>query len=142
MREQLLRRLEPVLSAPALALFRTLVDHVERFDDKSGSVVCHFPGMAPQWVISPAFPATRDTATPRGRELQRTWDKVVAFAPQRLRELLSVCATLEFGEMGDTGQVVLSNGFSGTSHADGPDIVNKDVFPFAYADTLCSSVTA
>lgn len=133
MREQLLARFGPVLSTSALALFRTLVEQVERFEDGSGGVVCHFPGVERRWVLSRPFLAEREAT-------RRVWDEVVAYAPKALRELLTVCASLEFGEVGDTGQLVLSSGFSGTAHAEGPDIVNEGVFPFTYSKHLCSPI--
>ncbi len=57
--------------------------------------------------------------------------------PGPLASFLNVCG-LELGEVGETGQLVLHDGFRGTLHAIGRDLWPEA--PFSYSKALCSPI--
>lgn len=62
-----------------------------------------------------------------------------AMTPEPLRRLFSVCGGMQIGEAGETGQLVLHDGYSGTIGTIGPDAWNKR-FPIEYSTELCAPI--
>ncbi len=64
---------------------------------------------------------------------------VNTMTPEPLRSFFTVCGGMQMGEAGDTGQLILHDGYSGTVGTIGQDAWNKR-FPLAYSKELCAPV--
>jgi hypothetical protein len=127
-------RFKPVLSLKARKLLGTLLDHVERFEaTDEGDVRCHFPEGAGTWTLLAPLPSRPPKVMAR----------IDRHAPPGFSELLRVCGGMIRGEVGNTGQLVLSDGFGGlggTVHALGADAIDPENFGFRYSPDLFSPI--
>jgi hypothetical protein len=139
-RATLLRRFEPALSPAASRLFATLIEHAETIDEQDGAVLCALPEGT--WVLEAPWPDAVEGSAAVQRGHRELVERIERCAPASLRALLHVCAGMTWGEPGNTGQLVLHPGFSGTVHALGEDAVSAsdDGFDFDYSPTLCAPI--
>ena len=122
MRDALMQRFRPVFSEAAMRSFTIFVEHATAIEERDGDVVLRFPDdeRARDLCIRPA-------AAP-----SKPWPPHPALA-----DFLGVSAELCFGELGGVSQLVLSDGYSGTLHLIGEDILPSEI---SYAPSLCAPI--
>jgi hypothetical protein len=126
--DALLERFHSVLSPRALELFAPLVHHGALSED-GDDVVCTF-------AVEPEDDGTAyDQLWILGVHARSTKDQ----RPSELSALLAACGGLEMGEVGNSDQLVLHDGFSGTLAVVGEDAWNSR-FPLQYSPELCAPV--
>lgn len=139
-RAPLLQRFEPALSPAAMKLFATLLEHAEDIEDRGGDILCTFPEGT--WLLEAPWPDAVEGSAAVQRSHRELVQRVERSAPASLRSLLHVCAGMTWGELGETGQLVLHTGFSGTVHVLGEDAISAsaDGFDFDYSPALCAPI--
>lgn len=140
-RETLLERFAPVLSAAAGQLFENLLAHVETFSEAGdGDIACQFPGGVGSWRILGPLRAPGETSGPSFNRWRKLDARILTNAPADFARFLKVCRGLEWGTVGDTGQLVLSSGFEGTLDCLGADAVNEATFGISFSPDIFSPI--
>jgi hypothetical protein len=123
-KQKLLDRFKPALSPAAMKLLRRLLDATTSIEKDDEGVRCTFPDVddGDSWVILPPNKKPKKAV------------------PAAHKKFLAVCGGMIWGEVGNTGQVVLTDGFDGTLHALGDDALDAEVFGFPYSASLFSPI--
>ncbi len=141
MRAQLLSRFSPVLTERAASLLDTLLANVEQFSTtEDGEVICQFPESAGDWRVLPPLASPLDPTPPEAKRWAQLDARIRANAPAPFQRFLTVCAGMCWGEVGETGQVVLGNGFEGTLDALGADALDEDRLGVPYRPEIFSPI--
>lgn len=135
-RKQVAAQLKPGLSRKSAALLARLLDHATfRLDLEPGEDWrCTFP--------APEVPgeAPGDEADLQLEIAQEPARAVPEGIPAPLEKLLRVCGGMACGVRGETGQLVLHDGFDGTLGAVGDDALNARATGFPYSADLCAPI--
>jgi len=123
MKDALINRFNDVLSPKANELFKAVIDYAESIDDNRSEIELKFPNLEDSLKIE--------------KPIEKLGDKKW---PLNFDHFLKKCAAMYFGEIGDTSQLTLHDGFSGTLHSIGEDIVNPKRFGIAYSEEIFSPI--
>jgi hypothetical protein len=123
----ILAQLRPGLSAVAATLLEALLDRA-RIQFEDGAWVCQFP------------PPDGEEDGERLEIDPSPSESIPEGAPPSLQAFLRVCAGMTLGTPGDTGQLVLHDGESGTLSVMGTDGLNERKCGFSAIEVRCSPI--
>ncbi|MDF1660191.1 MAG: hypothetical protein P1V97_00365 [Planctomycetota bacterium] len=133
----LAQTLRPLLLAPAFELLQSIIERATRFEVQDKTVTMRFEDpeleLSPEEIFCIQF---KDNPT----ESTKTTTKTPSTASEALAETLSIAPLWSFGEIGDTGQIVLSEGKNGTLHCLGSDAWNEKLTKRPYSPNIFSPI--
>lgn len=137
--DDLLARMRSALSPAALALFEPILRGTELSED-DGDAVCTFP-IDPRAVADGEHDEVdeHNLADRQLRILARA-RPADALSPATVRALFEVCGGMDMGIQGETGQLVLHDGFRGTLAVVGKDAWNARRSGLAWTEGLCAPI--
>ncbi len=120
--ENLLKQLTPVLSKTSKDLLEPLLLY-SRISRVDSGICCEIEGLDNE---------NESLIFLDPREINKS-------TPEPFRNFFSLCSGIEMGTQGDTDQLILHDGFSGTLQTEGIDAWSEN-FPFPFSEDLCAPI--
>jgi hypothetical protein len=114
---EILDRFRPVMTDSAFQLLKDLLNEAQHIDKSSDGYSCMFADAGEEYgawnILAPLEEPTGDATQTQKKYYQIAINQRHK-APKQYQAFLEVCEGFVFGEVGDSTQVVLHDGFSGT----------------------------
>ncbi|MDY8136053.1 hypothetical protein [Aquimarina sp. 2201CG5-10] len=112
---ELINSFKPVLSNTSFILFETLINSAEEINYLSHGYELTFPNPSEDYE---GFTFTISSPLKNHKDNK---------SPKHFQNFLTICDGFEWGTAGDEDQLILHNGYEGTLHAIGQDLVGNKI---------------